>query len=52
MAIVDVLYTRSFDKEDGASFVAPKSRGGGSLVVPFCVEVSFEESVGKNSSLG
>lgn len=52
MAIVDVLYTRSFDKEDGASFVAPKSRGGGGLVVPRFIEKHFKELVGNNVSMG
>ena len=55
MALVNVLYTKIFnneDKENGALFVAPKARGGGSLVVPLCAEASFEELVGEHTVLG
>ena len=55
MALDDVLYTKKInneDEEDGAPCVVPKSRGGVSLVVPRCVEASFEDLVGAHISLG
>ena len=55
MAIGDVFYTKFFEndyKEDGAPFVAPKTRGGGGLVAPLCAEASFEEIVGNNDIMG
>ena len=55
MAISNVLYTGIFDnedEEDGATFVEPKSRGGGGLVVHFCVEANFGEVFGEHASLG
>ena len=54
--IKNVLYTKIFnseDEEDGAPFVAPKSRGGGGLVfINLYVKESFEEIVGEHSRLG
>ena len=55
MAISGILYTKivdNEDKEDGSLFVTPKTRGGGGLVVPCFIEVSFEYLVGKHTGLG
>ena len=55
MAISNVFYTKivnNDDEEDGETFVAPKARRCGGLVVPFCVEASFEELVGEYASPG
>ena len=55
MAIENVFYTKIVndeDEEDGAPFVAPQDRGGGVLLVPCCVDASFEELAGKHASLG
>ena len=55
MVVADVFYNKIVndeDKEDRAPFLAPNFRGGGGLVLPRCVEVSFEELVGNNTSLG
>ena len=54
MALDNLFYTNIVndkDKDYGVSFVAPKARGGGILVVSFCVEAISEELVGKHAGL-
>ena len=55
MEIADILYSKiinNMDEADGAPFVLPKSRDGGVLVVPHCVEVRFKELFGEHDRLG
>ena len=53
MALARLFYTKIIngeDKEDEAPFVAPKSRGGGGLVLPCCIEASFKDLVGDHTA--
>ena len=55
MALADIFYTKIVNneyKEDGATFLLPKARGGVTLILPHYVEASFKELVGKNTGSG
>ena len=55
MAPAGLFYTKTVKdeyKEDGPTFLALQARGGGGLVLPCCVEVSFEELIGEHARLG
>ena len=55
MALSSVFYTKIVNneyKEDGATFLLPKARGGVTLILPHYVEASFKELVGKNTGSG